>query len=1689
MILLQIALLLALYGNIHCQERTYIVLGPRVWRVGASETVVVQAFGMKEDLKIKISLLSYPDKKTEYASQSLVLNSGNNYQGLTYLMIQPKQLPRKSNTEQFVYLHALSNVFTKEEKVPVTYNNGFLFIQTDKPVYTPDQSVKMRVYSMDEELKPARRRVTLTFEDPEKVKVDIMGENDVTGIISFPDFKIPTNPKFGMWSIHAAYENDFTTSTAANFEVKEYVLPRFFISIQPEKNFICHDNFENFEIKVKANYYYNKKVNQGMAYIRYGIIQNGERTLMPKSIDVSQVIDGEAVFNFNSKKAVEELGYHSLDELDGSYLYITVSIEEPSDGRTEESENIDVKYILSPYILKLIGTPLFVKPTLPYYIEVQLKDTLDKPVGNIPIMLTGEMIKDGGESEWLNGNEPETKRTLRNDGTVVFIVNIPSDVISLEFKLKTADDTLPEENQASASYVAKSYKSLTKSYLYISWARQNEPLKVGQYLSIQVVPSSPYVHKITHYSYLIMSKGKILKSETVPRFYDSVSQNVNIPITETMIPSIRILVYYIVTGDTTAELIADSIWVDLEAKCVNNQKVQVSARKGEFKPKEDMSLTLQAQANSLVALSAVDVAVYDIARKSKRPLERVLRKIEESDLGCGAGAGENNVDVFRLAGLTFLTNANIRASQNYDMKCTDVLRPKRSISFNAEIKKKIDSYKNIRLKTCCGDGVQCYIAEKDCAEGISRVKKLRRKECVDAFSQCCTFAKTIKEKADEPIKEMALGRMYIRTILDIDEPEVRSYFPESWLWEEHTMTSVGLKTFPVKLPDSLTTWEILGIGMSDKGMCVAEPLKVLVWKDLFVDVQLPYSVVRGEQVQLKVVVYNYKNSNVKGCITVSVGKEICLFGDSTTIPGSRSGLGCNYESISTLSLKTFTYSILPLELGLHTINFTLKVSFESEILVKTLRVVSEGVQQENYAGFTLDPQAIRGITKRRQEVTYKIPPNIVPKSPVNRILTLNGKILGEVMNTVLNGKGLNYVINLPKGSAETELMRVLPIFYVYHYLATTNEWNVLESNTFLAQIEMERKMKEGFTSLISFRNVDFSYSIWRDSESSTWLTAFALRIFGDIQKYVTIDTSAICNSMLWLIENSQAKDGSFVEQATYKPTKMHVKIPTEARERSMYLTAFALIGLSKSYHMCKIEKVSEAIHKAEEYLSKNMASAQSTYSLAISAYALTLSDITMPGVKTAITKLKGEALYKGVIDNPVYRYWKDTLKKFDPVEPSIDTALMVETTAYALMAFLKVGEKVYSQPIVKWLQDQQHYGGSFFSTQDTAIALKALTEVAILDKKLTLNMAVEVSYRKSGSFKDFRLTEQRPFSKPVEVPIAEDLIIATKSANGIATGHVRTVYHLIKPVEENCHFDITIRRKPNPWQDESVFEDDSSQLLHLEACAKYLPKDGEVETASHTVMELSLVTGLEADEQELDKLVNRVDQFVVDYSLEDGRIILHFDSISSDVYVCTTVRVRQMFKVRMLSPATFKVYEFHAPEQQCTIFYNPYADDKLVKICSGDQCRCMAAECPKHQTKMDLTIGADARKKKACNSDLTYAYKVQIEESERDVNFVKYTATILDIFNKGTALVKLNKKIKFIKKKTCSDFDLLNGDQFLMMGKDGASIRTGFEFQYEYPLDSSTWVEWWPENCDSQTCETFSTILNDFSESILFDGC
>uniref|UniRef100_A0A8C3CRX8 Complement C5 n=1 Tax=Cairina moschata TaxID=8855 RepID=A0A8C3CRX8_CAIMO len=1543
--------LITLHYSFHQNDSNW---ASKVFRVGTSEKVVVQAFGYEKEFAVNVALRSFPDKLVSYSSGRISLTPDNKFQDAVTLTLQPADLARTEDSVKYVYLEAVSPHFTRLKKIPVSYENGFLFIHTDKPVYTPDQSVKVRVYSLNEDLQPARRETVLTFVDPDGVKVDIIEEKDFTGIVSFPDFKIPPNPKYGIWKIEAKYKKDFITSAVANFEVKEY-----------------------------------------------GKLENGV-----------------AEISFNSKKEVSHLGFQSLEELDGSYLYIAASVMESTGGLSGEVEYTGVRYVVSPYKLNLIATPLFVKPGLPFFVKVQVKDTVDHFVGNIPVTLTAKSFTEQmDETELISeGSESGRRETSINDGTALFVINIPSDSTLLEFQIKTVDPHLSDENQATKTYEARAYSSLSRSYLYIDWASNHKILQVGDFININVYPHSRYIHKIHHYSYLIMSKGKIVSFGTQKRIKDLEYEHLSFQITQEMVPSARLIVYYIVMGEETAELVADSVWLNVEQKCGNSLDmhlfwISVLPSKKTHRPAEVLSLYMKTQFSSFVALSSIDKAVYGVIGRGRRAMEKVMQDLEKSDLGCGAGGGRNNVDVFRMAGLTFLTNANADDSNEADETCNEIVRTKRS-DFEERIHKEASKYKHPAIKNCCMAGVKAYPVSETCSDRARRIRS--NEKCVSAFRDCCEFANRLRE--EEPNKLLILARMHFEAILELDEAEVRSYFPESWLWEVHQVSSRS-KSLSITLPDSLTTWEVQGVGISDKGICVTAPLEVQVVKDIFLNVYVPYSVVRGEQIELKGSVYNHRASSIKFCVKIAVGDGICSFGGSATT-GARIH-GCNLKYLGGSSSSPFMFRILPLELGLHTINFTLLTDGNSETVVKTLRVMPEGIKKELHAGFTLDPQGVYGSVKRRQEFRYKIPLNLVPKTKIDRSVSVKGHLMGEVIATVLNPSGLSILTNLPKGSAEAELMSIAPLFYVFHYLEASDNWQILGSKTLTSRTEMRRKMKEGIVSVLSFRNADFSYSMWKNGQASTWLTAFALRILGQVNQYINLDQISVCNSLLWLIDNCQMPDGSFTEFSDYQPVKLQGTLPREAKEKSLYLTAFSIIGIEKSMKICPTQKIHDAKNKAGDYLIKNAESAQSPFTMAIISYALALVDLNHQSARLLFSALKKEASVIG--EPPIYRFWKESLKILDHPTPNSVTAQMVETTAYALLTALLRGDKNYANPIIKWLSEEQRYGGGFYSTQDTINALEALTEYSLLVKRLNLDMSVKVAYKNYGDLHLFKLTEEN------------------------FVGRTLTKFLMI-------FWDYTLK---------------------FTFCFSY-PSAREPQSGSaHAVMDIGLVSGLEANIEDLNTV----------------RIKKNFISFT-EVFLCVGFRISELFHVGMRNPATFTVYEYHAPGMysmssnscvtiQCIAVAMIFPEIKGHYILYLSICKAFRIYCRK--------------KKKRNNKNFVMCcfavYKVNILSRREEGHFVKYSATILDLYKRGHAFAEKNNEITFVKKKTCTDVELSPGEQYLIMGKEALKISIGYSFRFQYPLDSSTWIEWWPSNTACTFCQEFLNRMEDFVEDLIISGC
>ncbi|XP_069379296.1 complement C5 isoform X2 [Paralichthys olivaceus] len=1662
------------------QARSYLITAPLSMRLDALETVLLQLFGFSEEKTVYVFLkTSMAPDHVVLAQEVVTLNTQNHHQAAAKVRLYPGQLD-KSVTH--VILHVQSTEINQHVLVPVSRSNGFMFIQTDKPLYTPHQRVKVRVFSLNQELRPANRSVFLTFKDPDHTTVDIVEMFDLNnGIPSMQNpFKIPIKPKLGIWSIEASYSDDFTTTARTDFEVKEYVLPSFSILLEPEANYISYGHFNRFQFKVSARYLHGAPVADGEVFLRYGYVSGkSPPVIIPNSVTRESLSStGEVDVTVNMEKVLSKHnGPKDLNSLMGKYLYVAVLLQEDAGGITQEAEFAAVKFVKSPYSLSLVSTPPFIKPGLPYNIQVLVKDHLDKPINRVQVQLVERQLFRRGKT--VEEMPCPSSANSQSDGLAVFICNTPGEAETAVLKFETADPALPAASQASLTLHAAAYHSPNQRYLYIDPPLPGRGLTLGQYANIKVYSATPSYLPVRALSYLVLSKGKVVEFGN-HEFVSSADnkQTLRFEVTSDMVPSIRLLVYYILFGEGTSELVADSVWLDVRDKCVSGLQTDLSFRRRDYKPKDKLQLNIRTNQDGLVALSAVDSALFTLRPNYRDPVSRVLRHIEESDLGCGGGGGKDSADVFRLAGLTFITNANAQPSTNSGT-CTAAVRPKRALT-EEQKKKKAESYG--QWKVCCEEGMR-YIPKSVTCEQFALQRFSKHPRCCRAFTSCCQF---VQEHLDHNI---ILGRNEMGADFDLAPSLVRSYFPESWLWEVQSASS-GQVSVSRTLPDSLTSWEIKAIGMFRNGVCVADSVQVSVSLPLSIDIPLPYQVVRGEQLELSGSVYNHQADSIMYCVTLTAGPAICLL-QSEEAPGG-AGLRstpCSLNHLPAGGVRKVTFTLLGLEPGEHTLIFTLKNrQGNSDVLEKKLRVVPEGVRKEEYSGGRLDPQGLYGSEKRSVTLKNKLPTNIVPNSAVERMLTINGEVLDEVLSVMHNPEGLKQLVNLPAGSAEAELGGLLPLVHVYRYLETTGSWDVLGPDIQKNSAQLRQKIREGLVSISSFRSGDSSYSMWMKQKPSTWLTALVVKTLSLVDQVVPVDHPSLSNSVAWLIRSTQQQDGSFTDTSSFRPNKV-MAAGSDGVERSVYLTSFVLIALSRATSIrdpiLQLRFHDDSMRSAAKYISQHAIGVKSVYVRAVATFALTLHDPNSMTANQLLTNLENLARQKG--HPAVLRYWQESSVAADWLKPDQSSGLTVETTAYVLLTVLLKGRIQYANPIVSWLTQDQHYGEGFYSVQDTVLTLETITEYCKTVPRAVLNQDINIHYSRKGVVARVQLRQTRPVATPIQVMENDDITVTTGYGRGVSNVKLKTVYYETSSSTQRCNFDVTIE-----MLGPDVSREPSMRSPHLVACAKYKPPPNEVNTESSlTVMTIQLPTGVEGYLDDLRQFRDSTEQLISHYELQGNTVVIQMDTVPSDVFLCVGFRVRTRFRVGGASESLFRVYEPQDKGSMCTKTFSSQ-EQKLQRLCVGEECQCMTAACATYRGNVDVTLTAAKRTEETCRPHVRYAFKVTVKSSAADGDFMTYTASVVEVLkntDKEFEAVSSGTEVELVKKITCSHVDVHSQKQYLVTGARGSEVTLSHGFRYRLPLDSDTVVELWPTDCSSPACSDYVSKLEDFALDMQLFSC
>uniref|UniRef100_A0A8C0HHZ4 Anaphylatoxin-like domain-containing protein n=1 Tax=Chelonoidis abingdonii TaxID=106734 RepID=A0A8C0HHZ4_CHEAB len=1485
---------LILLPNILAISTGYSLITPNVLRVESEEKVVVEAHGLNAPIAVTVTVRDFPLKKHILYQVQTDLNPANGMMGTAVIKVSKNP----ASGHPYVVVQAKFPQQTLEKVVLVHFHSGYIFIQTDKTIYTPGSTVLYRIFTVGHKMEPVSKSLIVEFETPESiiVKQIPISASLKSGILSL-SHNLPEIISLGTWKITARYEDSPQQTFSAQFDVKEYVLPSFEVILEPSEKFLYIDSNEDFRVSITARYLYGKKLD-GHAFVLFGVKMDDEKRSIPQSLKRISIGEGEGKATLT--RAMLQAQFANLNELVGHSLYVSVTVLTESGSNMVEAEKTGINIVTSPYQIHFTKTPKYFKPGMPFELMVYVTNPDGSPAPHVPVQAEG--FQSAGLTQGY--------------GTAKLIINMPGDRQQVSITVKTAHPNLPANRQASKSMVAEAYQSQGGSQNYLHLAVTASELKPGDNLPVNfhLKSNSPAVlNQIKYFTYIILNKGKIIRVGRQARQAGQNLVTMSLPITPDLIPSFRIVAYYQVGN---SEIVADSVWLDIQDTCMGTLVVKGATDEDRriHEPGTPVKLKLEGDHRAYVGLVAVDKGVYILNKKHKITQSKIWDLVEKSDIGCTAGSGKNNLGVFTDAGLALETSNRISTAQRTE--CPQATkRRRRSVQLIEYKANKVADYQDRKLKKCCEDGMHENPMGHNCEKRIGYI--LDTDECKKTFLDCCNYIKTIRDKLQREL-HLELARSDLDEDFMSDEDiSSRSQFPESWLWQVEQLIErpnelgISSKTVSIFLKDSVTTWEVLAVSLSEtKGICVADPYEIKVMKNFFIDLRLPYTVVRNEHVEIQAILYNYQEQNLKVRLELMHNPVFC----------SASTSEAKYQQILDIKAKSFLavpLVIVPLQLGSHYIEVKAVGwgSFVADGVKKNLKVVPEGMRTtKTIMSVLLDPstKGAGGV----QEVKVKAADidDIVPDTESETKIRIQGNPVTMIVENSIDGTNLKHLILTPSGSGEENMIGMTAPVIATIFLDSTEQW---ERFGVERRAEAIKLIMRGYTQQMAYKKPDFSYAAYKDRPASTWLTAYVVKVFALAQKLVPIESQVICGAVKWLILEKQKPDGGFQENAPVIHEEMVGGY--KGAEPDVSLTAFVLVALEEAKDNCKdqVSGLEVSISKAADYLAQRYQSLTRPYTVALASYALAM-----------VGKLNTEkTLMKASKEG---NRWE---------EPNTHNFNM-EGTSYALLALLKMKKYELTGPIVRWLREQNYYGGGYGSTQATIMVFQALAQYQIdIPQHKDMNLFVSIFLSHHAMPLKFRISNENALlARTAELKWNENFTVKAEGT-GQATVTVMIIYNAkLKEDESQCKkFDLRVSVEEARGAMRSVY---------IKICIRFL---GVVD-ATMSIIDVSMLTGFSPDVEDLKRLSQGVNRYISKYEIDKaplnrGNLRIYLDKVSHREDECLQFKAHQFFEVRLIQPASVTVYDYYTIDDRCTKFYHPSKQSGLFNmICHGGICRCAEGE-------------------------------------------------------------------------------------------------------------------------------------------------
>uniref|UniRef100_A0A8C6EX61 PZP alpha-2-macroglobulin like n=1 Tax=Marmota marmota marmota TaxID=9994 RepID=A0A8C6EX61_MARMA len=1396
-------------------EPHYMVLVPSLLHTVTPEKACLLLSHLNETVTISASLESLRENRSLFTD--LVVEK-DLFHCISFTL--PRILSSSEVGFLTIQIKGPTQDFRKKNTVLVKNAQSLVFVQTDKPIYKPGQTV-------------FKDHHNLMLSLPMLLWQSLKLESGLSQL-SFP---LSSEPIQGSYKVVVQKESGGTAEHS--FTVEEFVLPKFEVKVQVPKIISILD--EKVEITVCGIYTYGKPV-PGLATVSMcrKLFHHGNCYKKEFCDEFSQPLNSDGCITQQIKTnliQIKSSGYEMK-------LRVEAKIREEGTGLnliftgngTSEITNIATK-------LKFVKVDSHFRRGIPFSGQVLLVDGKGIPIPNKLIFISAS------EANYLYN------ATTNEQGLVDFSINTTNILTNKLFitVIHQQPNTcfnyiwIQEEHQG-AQHTASHVFSLSGSYLYLEPVAGTLPCGQTQNIKAHYILDGQAMGKLKELIlyYLIMAKGSIVRSGTHALSVESGDMKgsffLSLSVELDIAPIARVFLFTILPD---GEVIGDSENFEIE-NCLAN-KVDLSFSPAQTLPASHAHLRITASPQSLCAIRAVDQSVLLMRPEAELSASSVYNLLTVRDLT----DFPNNLDQQEEEQTSCVHSFIIRGGSVYVPLS----------SYDEE-----DVYNFLK-----GMGLKVFTNSK-----IRKISTHTAHTCA-------------------PLSDFFLHSSF--TLID---SYLRKYVSSAYFlfFTLCPISSSGMAEVEKTVPDTITEWKAGALCLSnDTGLGLSPTASLRVFQPFFVELTMPYSVVRGEAFTLKATVLNY----LPKCIRVSVQLEASpTFLASPNEKAEESYCICGNER------QILSWTVTPKTLG--NVNFSVSTEVmkslelcgnevtevpetgRKDTIIKTLLVEPEGIEQEE----TFNSMACASGTKVSELLSLKLPPNVVKES-ARASVSVVGDILGSTMQNIQN------LLQMPYGCGEQNMVLFAPNIYILNYLNETQ------------QLTQEIKSKAigyligGYQRQLNYKHQDGSYSTFGEqygrNQGNTWLTAFVLKTFAQARAYIFIDEAHITQALTWLSQK-QKDNGCFRSSGSLLNNAIKGGVEDEVTLSAYVTIALLEIPLPATHPVVRnaLFCLESAWNRAKEG-----AHGSHVYTRALLAYAFALVG-NQNRSREILRSLNEEAVKE---DNSVH--WERPQKPrapqgllYQPQAPSAE----VEMTAYVLLTLLTVQPAPTSEdltsavPIVKWITKQQNSHGGFSSTQDTVVALHALSRYGAATFTKTEKTA-QVTIQNSRAFStNFQVDNNNPLLLQ-QISLPELPGDYTITITGERCVYLQTsMKYNIHPKKEDSPFSLKVQTLPEICDGPKAH---TSFQISLN-----ISYTGSRPVSNMVIADIKMISGFIPLKPTV-KMLER-SSYVSRTEVSNNHVLIYVDQVTNQT-LSFSFTVLQDIPVRDLKPATVKVYDYYETDE------------------------------------------------------------------------------------------------------------------------------------------------------------------------------